>query len=125
MKLDSNNKQGFVKLRESLVPDLQILVFSFQLPISHFMIQSTINSFYSEYHLYFMIPIYYALFYCKHKYFLKYFFSCHTTCFLSKRLDPSEGDSLKVSLELYHQDITRELINAGTDINKVSTYSNG
>ena len=41
---------------------------------------------------------------------------------LSKRLDPSEGDSLKVSLELYHQDITRELINAGTDINKVSTY---
>ena len=41
---------------------------------------------------------------------------------LRGRINPSEGDSLKVSLELYHQDITRELINAGTDINKVSTF---
>ena len=39
---------------------------------------------------------------------------------LRGRINPSEGDSLKVSIELYHQDITRELLNAGTNVDKVS-----
>ena len=39
---------------------------------------------------------------------------------LKKRCDPSVGDALKVSLELYHQEIVKLLIEAGTDVNKSS-----